>query len=78
MCFFLKQTKLEEKLSNKLLPTRVDTFIEVEGGFQAPVKILLPPNMDEESKYPVLVYVYGGPGSQVSYSFVGNDDDDDC
>ena len=27
--------------------------------------MLLPPDMDEESKYPLLVYVYGGPGSQV-------------
>ena len=71
--------ELEEKLSSKLLPTRVDTFIEVEEGFQAPVKILLPPNMDVESKYPLLVYVYGGPGSQVCWFVVGYDeDDDDC
>ena len=47
--------ELEKKLSSKSLPTRVDTFIEVEEGFQAPVKILLPPNMDAESKYPLLV-----------------------
>ena len=53
---FEANQELEEKLSSKSLPTRVDTFIEVEGGFQAPVKILLPPNMDEESKYPLLVY----------------------
>ena len=75
---FEANLELEEKLSNKSLPTRVDTFIEVEGGFQAPVKMLLPPNMDEESKYPLLVYVYGGPGSQVNWSVVCDDDDADC
>jgi len=56
---------LEEKLSTKSLPTRLDTFVDLEGGFQAPVKILLPPDMDESMKYPLLVYVYGGPGSQM-------------
>merc|ERR1711970_247174 len=57
--------ELEEKLSTKSLPTRLDTFVDLEGGFQAPVKILLPPDMDETVKYPLLVYVYGGPGSQM-------------
>jgi len=56
---------LEEKLSEKSLPTRIDTFVELDGGFQAPVKLLLPPHMDENGKYPLLVYVYGGPGSQM-------------
>jgi len=58
---------LEEKLSEKSLPTRIDTFVELDGGFQAPVKLLLPPHMDENGKYPLLVYAYGGPGSQVKY-----------
>jgi len=62
---FEANSELEEKLSTKSLPTRVDTFVELEGGFQAPVKILLPPDMDETMKYPLLVYVYGGPGSQM-------------
>merc|ERR1711892_587963 len=62
---FEDNMELEEKLSSKSLPTRIDTFVELEGGFQAPVKMLLPPDMDEESKYPLLVYVYGGPGSQM-------------
>ena len=66
MFLFEDNLELEEKLSSKSLPTRIDTFVELEGGFQAPVKMLLPPDMDEESKYPLLVYVYGGPGSQVS------------
>ena len=66
MFLFEDNLELEEKLSSKTLPTRIDTFVELEGGFQAPVKMLLPPDMDEETKYPLLVYVYGGPGSQVS------------
>ena len=63
MFLFEDNLELEEKLSSKTLPTRIDTFVELEGGFQAPVKMLLPPDMDEETKYPLLVYVYGGPGS---------------
>merc|ERR1711892_1085506 len=65
MFLFEDNLELEEKLSSKSLPTRIDTFVELEGGFQAPVKMLLPPDMDEETKYPLLVYVYGGPGSQM-------------
>ena len=55
---------LERKLEKKSLPERIDTSVEVEGGFSAPVKIQLPPHMEDGVKYPVLVYVYGGPGSQ--------------
>ena len=40
-------------------------MIEVEAGFFAPVKILLPPHMEAGAQYPLLVYVYGGPGSQM-------------
>ena len=57
--------KLEDDLKDKTLPTRLDLSVEVDGGFKAPVKMLLPPNLSEDSKYPLLVYVYGGPGSQV-------------
>lgn len=62
--------ELEDKLQVKQMPTRIDTSVEVEGGFTAPVSIMLPPGLDEGLLYPVLVYVYGGPGSQqVSQSF---------
>jgi len=61
---------LLDKLAEKLLPEVEYTNIEVEGGFSAPVSMLLPPNLDPDLQYPVLVYVYGGPGSQmVSQSF---------
>ena len=28
------------------------------------MKLLLPPHMEEGAQYPVIVYVYGGPGFQ--------------
>jgi dipeptidyl-peptidase-4 len=57
--------QLEQRLEGKALPGRVDTWVEVGGGHRAPVKLLLPPHMEEGAKYPLLVYVYGGPGSQM-------------
>ena len=34
----------------------VSTYLGcVAGGFRAPVKLLLPPHMDEQAKYPLLV-----------------------
>lgn len=47
------------------MPTRIDTTFNVEGNFTAPVKISLPPHMVPGEKYPMIVYVYGGPGSQM-------------
>ena len=47
------------------MPTRIDTTFSVEGNFSAPVKISLPPHMVPGEKYPMIVYVYGGPGSQM-------------
>jgi len=62
--------ELGEKLEVKTMPTRIDTWVEVEGGYRAPVSMLLPPGLQEDLSYPVLVYVYGGPGSQtVSQAF---------
>ncbi|CAO3645247.1 unnamed protein product [Cunninghamella echinulata] len=40
------------------------------GGYDMNVLEILPPNFDIEQKYPVVFYVYGGPGSQsVTYEF---------
>ena len=62
---FEDNLQLEEKLTGKALPHRIYTSVEVDGGFTAPVKIQLPPHMEDGVVYPVLVYVYGGPGSQM-------------
>ena len=62
---FEKNEKLEEKLSVKTLPDMISTNVSIgDGGFLAPVKILTPPHMEEGAQYPVIVYVYGGPGYQ--------------
>ena len=55
---------LRKNLSlKKNLPKRVDSTENVDG-FNMPVKMLLPPDMMKDKKYPFLVHVYGGPGSQ--------------
>lgn len=57
-------TALRQKLSGMQLHTR--KFITVPGadGQALNAWILEPMNMDAARKYPVLMYVYGGPGSQ--------------
>jgi len=65
-------TDLEEKLSDKSLPLIASTSYNVgpNNQFSVPVKIFYPPHMDQNTQYPVLVYVYGGPGfQQVSESW---------
>ena len=57
--------ELAGKLSSKVLPKRIDTTVSVGDGLTAPVKMSLPPHMVEGEQYPLLVYVYGGPGSQM-------------
>ena len=62
---FETNEKLEDKLSVKTLPDMISTNVSIGGGkFLAPVKILTPPHMEEGAQYPVIVYVYGGPGFQ--------------
>ena len=57
---------MEEKLSDKSLPLIASTSYNVGSNnqFSVPVKIFYPPHMDQNTQYPVLVYVYGGPGFQ--------------
>lgn len=60
---------LRQRLEDYALP-RIETFhIPVEGGFQAAVRMLIPPEIDFDNadsvteKYPMIVRVYAGPGS---------------
>merc|ERR1711963_264760 len=60
---------LETQLQNKAVSERMDITLTVggEGGlaeYQAPVVMRLPRGYDPAKKYPLLLYVYGGPGSQ--------------
>lgn len=45
------------------MPTVKFLELDLENGFTAKVKLLLPNNLDERHKYPMLVDVYGGPDS---------------
>ncbi|XP_071103591.1 dipeptidyl peptidase 4-like isoform X6 [Haliotis cracherodii] len=59
-------TILGERLSKKALPRQEDIFIEIENGEKIWGKMLLPPKMKKEeiTTYPLILNVYGGPGTQ--------------
>ena len=41
-------------------------LIDIPGGFKAAVVVGVPKDFNNTNKYPVIVHVYGGPGSQES------------
>lgn len=60
------------KLQPKAVPGRMFIEVDVEGGYKAQVRALMPPNFDDSgaTKYPMVVDVYGGPESQdVNYRY---------
>ncbi|KAI4494363.1 hypothetical protein M0802_009046 [Mischocyttarus mexicanus] len=60
-------TLLREKISKIALP-QVKTFpVQISGGYNAQVRLHLPPGLreDEITRYPLVVQVYGAPGSQL-------------
>ncbi|XP_012217844.1 inactive dipeptidyl peptidase 10 isoform X2 [Linepithema humile] len=60
-------TLLRERLANIALP-QVKTFpVQISGGYNAQVRLHLPPGLreDEITRYPLVVQVYGAPGSQL-------------
>ncbi|KAL1513944.1 hypothetical protein ABEB36_003282 [Hypothenemus hampei] len=60
-------TSLRDKVSKMAMP-QVKTFpVQISGGFHAHVRLHLPPGLreDEITRYPLIVQVYGGPGSQL-------------
>ncbi len=55
-----------EKVSTSMIT------LKSEDGFNLYGRLILPPNFDKEKKYPVLIYVYGGPHAQlVTNSWLG-------
>ncbi|KAH8378694.1 hypothetical protein KR009_000791 [Drosophila setifemur] len=56
---------LRSKLKGVALPSHKILTVNIDGGFQAKVLLQLPPNLDTSgnTKYPMLVDVYGGPDS---------------
>ena len=64
---FEDNSGLEERLEGKTLPVIEKTRVTIDNaGFsaEAQVKILKPPHMEAGVQYPVIVYIYGGPGYQ--------------
>jgi len=59
--------EIRERLQGRSLPLEKRLEIDVEGGYKAQVTMKLPPdyNPTRFQSYPMLVYVYGGPGSQL-------------
>ncbi|XP_053979176.1 inactive dipeptidyl peptidase 10 isoform X1 [Hylaeus volcanicus] len=60
-------TLLRERVANLALP-QVKTFpVQISGGYNAQVRLYLPPGLreDEITRYPLIVQVYGAPGSQL-------------
>ncbi|XP_076054029.1 A-type potassium channel modulatory protein DPP6-like isoform X2 [Oratosquilla oratoria] len=51
-------------LKGRSLPLLKRMQIDVAGGFKARVSMKLPPNFNPSLSYPMVVRVYGGPGSQ--------------
>ncbi|MDZ4839622.1 MAG: DPP IV N-terminal domain-containing protein [Bacteroidota bacterium] len=55
----------ENPLAGYEMPTTQVFRINADDGTPIAARIILPPNMDSSKKYPVLVYVYGGPHAQM-------------
>lgn len=63
---------LRQKIAGRDLPEIVNVDVDVPDGFVAKARLWLPPGADTsgQTKYPMLVYVYGGPNSvQISDAF---------
>ncbi|XP_060657686.1 uncharacterized protein LOC132792360 isoform X1 [Drosophila nasuta] len=60
-------TRLKEKMAKVALP-QVKTFpVMISGGYHAQVRLYLPPVLreDEITRYPTILHVYSGPGTQL-------------
>lgn len=60
-------TRLREKVSKIALP-QIKTFpVMISGGYHAQVRLFMPPVLreDEITRYPTILHVYSGPGTQL-------------
>lgn len=55
---------IRSRLAEKLMPVREFFTVPVGGGYDARVEMFIPPNYTPGETFPLLVYVYAGPGSQ--------------
>lgn len=58
---------VRERVENTAMPQLRTFNVPIEGGYNANVRLLLPPGLRDEEmiKYPMVVNVYGGPGTQM-------------
>ncbi|XP_070569513.1 inactive dipeptidyl peptidase 10-like isoform X8 [Ptychodera flava] len=63
---FENNSRLAQKLEGKAVPEKIYLNVPVEGYSNpgAAVQLIVPANMDYARKHPLLIDVYGGPGSQ--------------
>ncbi|XP_054159729.1 prolyl endopeptidase FAP-like, partial [Oppia nitens] len=57
--------KLRQKLREKSIPEIRKLKIKTDDKFYSNVELVLPRNFDRQKKYPLMIEVYGGPGSQM-------------
>jgi dipeptidyl-peptidase 4 len=73
-----RRAVLAESRTDLLAPyelTKREIFtIPAPDGFALPASLLKPPNFDPAKRYPVLIHVYGGPGSPIVLDRWGRDD----
>lgn len=58
---------IQEKISKVAMPQVRSFPIVISGGYHAQVRLLLPPGLRQEeiTKYPLMLHVYSGPGTQL-------------
>lgn len=60
-------TELKARVARIAMPQIKSFPVIISGGYQAQVRMFLPPGLreDEITKYPMVVHVYSGPGTQL-------------
>ncbi|XP_015036961.2 uncharacterized protein Dpp10 isoform X1 [Drosophila pseudoobscura] len=60
-------TRLKEKMAKTALPQMKTFPVMISGGYHAQVRLYLPPVLreDEITRYPTILHVYSGPGTQL-------------
>ncbi|XP_052898293.1 venom dipeptidyl peptidase 4 [Anopheles moucheti] len=65
--YLQNNTALAERISKIALPQVKSFPVMISGGYHAQVRLFLPPGLreDEITRYPMIVHVYSGPGTQL-------------
>ncbi|XP_058063063.1 venom dipeptidyl peptidase 4 [Anopheles bellator] len=65
--YLQNNTALAERINKVALPQVKSFPVMISGGYHAQVRMFLPPGLreDEITRYPMIVHVYSGPGTQL-------------